>query len=571
MKKPITAFIVFLVLAGGLPVHVWGQPPYFSQEKALYQQALQYIEQHRKSNVTVTILNETRRPIGNASVSYRQTSHDFMFGIFGSPDWATPDDSRGWELYSGLCSVNPVVLLDWEMWATIEPANGTLRWDTADWWFQRITNHCPNVRFVLMFDDLACCGHKVSSWTGISDLSDPSAFGKFREYLHDYVYQVVKRYSDRVDWWITENELNAPPASATLGTPDRALTIDQTVVQAIRDAKSDAKIILELGQLHGKQGFADPFEFAQQALASGLQVDAVSLHAYPNSESRTPVGILWIEYQFRSLHKPVFIQETGYPSQPCQACGYDDTWTAWNSIFNEPTQAAWVKYMTGMTFGTENVLGVVNFADDTWPGDLYKDFGLFTRSGQTKQAYYTLLDQIRMFTTSGNTSTNTQGVIRFRGFAGNYTISVPGYESASIHVSEQGNNTFTVGISSLALRNEASQTLDRAYANLTAAQAASFESPEAKSLLNQSLSEYSIAQQDFNLRAYEVTIVHAQEALNLVHQAYSKESEYQQAAASTQRYATTTVSGVGVEEAFMAVAILAGLSLFVTMLWRRRR
>jgi len=579
MKKLATVFIVFLVLMGGLPVQVWGQPSDFAEEEAAYRQALQYIQQHRKNNVTLTILDQTGHPVSNANVSYQQTSHDFVFGIFGSP-WAIPEDSdaKGWALYSNLCSANPEVELDWEMWATIEPAKGTFHWNKADWWFQRITDHCPSARFVLMFDDLACCGVKVASWTGISNLSNASAFGKFKQYLHDYVYQVVKRYSDRVDWWITENELNASPASDTLGSMGKEIDVDHTVVQAIKDANSDSRIILMAGLYphyasNGQLEFADPIDFARQALASGIQVNDVSVEAYPThfgGQIRTPLFYQQYTRNMASvLHKPVFVQETGYPSQPCAACGTADWATAWNGIFDEPTQAAWVRYMTTDMFGTDGVIGVVNFPYHTPTAtSLFRDFGLFTTGGYAKQAYYVLLNQTQMFTTSGNSSTNTDGVVMFRGSAGNYTISLPGYESTTIHVSEQGNNTFTLTISSLALRNEASQTLEKAYANLTAAPA-SFQSPEAKSLLAQSFDEYNIAQQDFNLKAYEATILHAQEALNLLHQAYSK--EYQQVAASTQKYAATTIESVGVEEAFVGAAVLVGLSLFAIMLWRRRR
>ena len=453
-------------MVGGLPVHVWGQPPDLAQEEAEYRHALQYIQQHRKNNVTLTILDQTSHPISNANVSYQQTSHDFIFGIFGST-WAVPeyDDMDSWALYSNLCSANSEVELDWEMWATIEPSNGTFQWNSADWWFQRIINYCPSARFVLMFDDLACCGHKVSSWTGISNLSDPIVFGKFKQYLHDYVYQVVKRYSDRVDWWITENELNAPPASDTLGSMGKEIDVDHTVVQAIRDANSDSRIILMAGlyphyEANQQLEFADPIDFARQALAGGIQIDGVSVEAYPTQfggQIRTPIFYQWYTRNMaRLLHTPVFVQETGYPSQPCEACGGGggtNTWaTAWNRVFTEPAQASWVKYMTTDMFGTEGVIGIVNFPYHTpTSSSLFRDFGLFTADGHAKQAYYTLLNQIQMFTTSGNTSTNRQGVIMFRGFAGNYTISVPGYESATIHVSEQGNNTFILKFKELSI------------------------------------------------------------------------------------------------------------------------
>ena len=149
--------------------------------------------------------------------------------------------------------------------------------------------------------------------------------------------------------------------------------------------------------------------------------------------------------------------------------------------------------MTTDMFGTEGVIGIVNFPYHTPTStSLFRDFGLFTADGHVKQAYYTLLNQIQMFTTSGNTSTNRQGVIMFRGFAGNYTISVPGYESATIHVSEQGNNTFILNIKELSISTvhmitSVSTSLSTATSSATAIITQTAAPPLLKNALNVTL------------------------------------------------------------------------------------
>ncbi len=465
------------------------QPPNFSQEEAAYQQALQYIDQHRKSDISIQVVDQAGAPIKSASVSYQQTTHDFLFGIFGSPGWATPSDdapgwnlfeftqgqypparhseaqvvsgencrsgsclhvkvnrdqnlginsddvsiepgaqyeatfwikvvqapvleigptfgiywgkgavgsawqgvalssvspqltvgdyipitikvaaptaatraiigvrvnlegalpgdvefylddviftrsgatqnlvrnpgfeeteAQGWELYSRLCTASETTILDWEEWAKIEPQRGVFQWDDADWWFQRILSHCPTARFIVLFSDLACCDvdGKDPAWAQVHNLADPTIFAQFKQDLYGYVYQVVKRYASKVAWWTTENELNLEVAWGLLGSVEKAIEVDQVEVQAIRDAQPDAKVLLMAGYLDPYPLPILPFEFAQNALASGLQVDGFTLEAYPEP-GQTPIFYRDYSQTLSSLGKPVFIQETGYPSQP---------------------------------------------------------------------------------------------------------------------------------------------------------------------------------------------------------------------------------------------------------------
>jgi hypothetical protein len=624
----LAGLLIGLALLIGMTSSVASQPTNFAQEEAAYQQALQYIDQHRKSDVSISVVDQAGAAIKGASVSYQQTTHDFLFGIFGSPGWATPSDdapgwylfeftqgqyhaarhgeaqvvsgencrsgsclhvkvngdqnlginsddvsiepgaqyeatfwikviqapalgigptfgiywgkgavgsawqgvafssvspqltvgdyipitikvaaptaatraiigvlvnlegalpgdvefylddvtftrtgatqnllrnpgfeeteAQGWALYSKLCAASETIIFDWREWSAIEPQRGVFQWDNADWWFQRILDHCPTARFVLLFDDFSGPASWVlqrdPNWLNLNDLTDPGVLAQFEQDFYGYVSHVVKRYASKVAFWITENEIDAPSASDWLKTIDNEIAIDRTLVQAIRDTQADAKILLMAG-LYLNYAQTEPFDFAQQALASGLQVDSFTLEAYPNWDpfyklGRTPVFYANYIEKMATLGKPVFVQETGYPSQPCAPCDYS-AWTAWNRVFDEPTQAAWVKYMTAIPFGTANVMGVINFPDDLPdPSSLFRDFGLFTRDGRTKQAYDMYRQLIQGFTTAGSGTTDASGKLGFRGFAGEYSVTVSAPDGRkveqTIHVSETGGNSFTI-------------------------------------------------------------------------------------------------------------------------------
>jgi hypothetical protein len=463
MRK-LAGLLIGLALLMGMTSSVVSQPPNFSQEEVAYQQALQYIDQHRKSDVSISVVDQAGAPIKGASVSYQQKTHDFIFGFPGSA-WATPqswadsNEARSWTLWSDLCqAVHATVILDWEEWADIEPQRGVFQWgysgvspQSPDQVFQRILDHCPGTRFIFLFDDfsgdISWLHQKDPGWVNaeMDNLADPAVFAQFKQDLTDYVYHVVKHYADKkVLYWITENELNGDQVQGWLTGPEKAIEIDQVMVQAIREARLDAKVLLTATW---PAAHPEPFEFADQALASGLQVDGISFPAYPYGPPFSPTFYQSYIQRLSSLGKPVFIQETGYPSQNNAA---ESNWATWSGIHDEPTQAAWDKYMTAVPFGTENVLGVilVSAEDIPNPDAVFRDFGLFIRDGRTKQAYEMYRQLIQGFTSVGTGSTDASGKLAFRGFAGEYTVTVTAPDGRkveqTIHVSETGGNSFTI-------------------------------------------------------------------------------------------------------------------------------
>lgn len=631
MRK-LASLLIGLILLG--VVSSSSQPPGFWEEERAYQAALQYIEQHRKSDVLIKVVDQAGAPVKDATVSYQQTTHDFAFGFIGNPApdyWSTPSDepaawkffeftmgqyrwarpskaqpafgencrssgclrvvvnryqslginsddvsiepgvsyevtfwikvikappsgigptfgiywgkgavgsawqgvdlslvtpnltvgdytpvtlkvtapraatraivgvrvnmegarpgdvefylddvtftrsgstqnllsnpgfeelkeAQAWALWSELCqSMNAWILLLWNVWPDTEPQPDIFYWEMADYSFQRILNHCPSARFILMVGNLMGEARDptypwiVPPWIDVKRLHDSVVFERFKQDLYDYIYRVARRYAAKVQWWATENEINFR-APELLGDIEKGIEIDRVIIKAIKDAHPQAKVLLTTSFFDPANDFppTSPFEFAQRALRAGLQVDGITLEAYPFAQA-TPLFYQRYVRQLASLGKPVFIQETGYPSQPCPGC----PWMAWGGIFDEATQAAWAKYMTAIPYGTENVLGVIwVFAVDvptawplnpSWP---FNTMGLFTREGRTKQAYDVYRQHIQMFTTTGSGRTGESGEITFRGFAGDYTVTITAPDGRkveqTIHVTEKGGNNFTI-------------------------------------------------------------------------------------------------------------------------------
>jgi hypothetical protein len=589
--------------------------PDLAQEEAAYQQALLYIEENRKSNVSITVVDQGSVPVSGAEVSYRQETHDFAFGFIGNPQWATPadmlvpldwtpfefeqglpvparlgmaevvsksgrcsehclhvtiapdqhlgiasreveidpgatyqltlwikidqvpssgidfnaaiywgkdgeegyggvmgfplrrgdyirlssqatapstiteplasvafdinprgagcvefslddiclarsgttknllhnpsfeeDEAEAWELWTELCQdTSPMIALEWGIWREIEPQPDVFHWELADYWFGRILARHPDAQFLLWF---WFGDRSVPDWVNFDRLSEPEVFEKFKQDVYDYVYHVAQRYSDKVRWWGTHNESNTEVVLGWFNTIDNAVEVNRTIIEAIRDVEAGSKIMLTTSAVFadGTIPGVSPLEYARTALEAGLRVDGISLEAYPWPLAN-PLFYRDYARQLASLGKPVFIQETGYPSRssPTSWC-----FQAWGERYDEPAQAAWVKYMTAIPFGTSELIGVFYvFAVDSQCADWeYKDMGLFTRDARTKQAYDVYRQHIQMFTTSGSATTDDKGEIAFRGFAGEYTITVTAPDGCSLeetfHIGQESDNSFII-------------------------------------------------------------------------------------------------------------------------------
>jgi len=70
-----------------------------------------------------------------------------------------------------------------------------------------------------------------------------------------------------------------------------------------------------------------------------------------------------------------------------------------------------------------------------------------------------LKDLIHAWTTHGVGNTDSDGILRFRGFAGNYTLQVEGYEPAQVHVSEHDSNEITVTLKKQAVHGPTNATI----------------------------------------------------------------------------------------------------------------
>lgn len=452
-KKLATVFIILVLVVqlipAGLGVHIMQepgqaeqqQPPDLLSEENIYRQSLQNISSLRDAPVIIKLIDGQGNPLISKGVYYNQTTSDFIVGITGS-QWALPGGNSQakanstWDSWSNLSNITNVVELDWSEWGAVEPTPNNFTWKSADQQFSEVLNHSPEAHFIVMFDDLSGYGQPyynttIPSWVPYNNLENASAFQQFRKDLYLYVYNVVLRYSSRVIYWITENELNFPNVQEELGnSTDRAVQIDITVAQAIIAANKNAKVLLSDGTYFSSP---TPYTFAQEVLDSGVKLAGISIEAYPGSQFVTPFFYKEYIQSLNSIDLPILVQETGYPSAPTLGGSQNTTahyWPGWGGIFTQTAQSDWLRFMFTFILSDPDTIGVI------WPFGVnenvtpWQHFGLIDENGTLKQSYFAYQQFVNAINSSGFSVTNSTGQVSFRGFAGNYSLHVSGFTNS---------------------------------------------------------------------------------------------------------------------------------------------
>jgi len=444
-----------------------------SREDQLLKTARNYIETNRKGTTEIRLIdNMTGLLVSGVHVKYQQISHDFMFGAqvvpwgSGTPDMMT---NLGLE-WSGDVGLN---------WAQIEPSHGVFNFRESDahvsWLLEngdlRLWGRFHGL--LLDWNSLGWAPPQPPSYSGFDKISDPAAFEQYKQFLYEFIFQVVSHYQGKFSGYMTQLEVNWPSvvirtgvAKAPVWTIQQAVEVEKVVTKAVRDGDPKAIIILATSGIepvdarHSHLPGTDltPMDFTRLCISSGLDFDMVALEVYPMDG--TPASYYDYVKKMAALGKPVFINESGYPSSrpddwiksqpdPQAAADWVMSWK-WH-VFDQHTQALWFKYLFTLLFGLKGVAGVSLWLVMDRPSayewvSLFKDMGVYDVNGSPKESAVLLRSLLMNFTTSGRTTTSAEGQLTLTGFAGNYEVNVEGYQPFVVHLSESARTNSTIAL-----------------------------------------------------------------------------------------------------------------------------
>jgi endo-1,4-beta-xylanase len=377
------------------------------------------IEQFRKGDCLVEVVDAAGKPVSGARVEARQTGHEFLFGCnaFVLGQLKPEDLEQRYE--SGFARLFNFATVPF-YWEGIEPARGELRYaePARDIW-----RRPPPDRFLPFAakHGITLKGHPLL-WHAYNPSWLPKDANELRELYRKRFREISSRYADKIPIWDAVNESLVCVTNYPLYTPDR-----QYVGWAFKEVAPlfPAQTTLMINEV-------TPFNFPpaeknrylaqiRQLLAQGAAIRGIgfqyhymrreALDKYLAGKDCNPQSLLDLYEEAGRFGLPLYITEITFPSA---------------GLEGEELQAAVVRDHYRLWFSAPRMAGITwwNLGDGTAvKGENEAMGGLMDAQLQPKAAYR-VLDQLinQAWKTRAQLQTDAQGKAGFRGFYGRYKV-----------------------------------------------------------------------------------------------------------------------------------------------------
>lgn len=416
----------------------------------------------RRGTLRVEVLGNDGAPVPGARITYRQISHDFLFGVFG------PLVGTGQAVYDRMRRAGLNVVTAGYYWKDIEPARGQIDY--------------PHIDHDVGVVDLADRGWRIKghplTWLypfAMPDWLKTMGFPELKRASVDHVTMLIAHYRDRVHTWDVNNE--AADYWATAGLSREQLDdYLRAVYAAARAADLSATLVLNSAfdwfggnrlqeRLDGRTSYVTLSvpAFIQRALDMGVDFDVIGQQMYNGGgvtlfhdaglgpvEGTPSWDLGFLAHVLRRLSdygKPIHITENSV------SAAWDPQWAAvgagyWHAPWSEAVQADFLEAFYRLCFGTPAV-HAITWWDAVDDNPFMSHGALFHADGSPKPAFLRLESLIAGWTSSGELTTGGDGSGGFQGFAGDYELTVEeegGTRTVTAHVFEGTAATRTIDL-----------------------------------------------------------------------------------------------------------------------------
>jgi hypothetical protein len=243
------------------------------------------------------------------------------------------------------------------------------------------------------------------------------------------------------------------------------LEVYRLAVKALQDANARCKVLYtstalpydlneRIEDLNKPAKLTDSPEFLQLLISENIPVDAIGLEFYYAGSVMGNIPCLGLDMvsistlldQYATFGKPVFVTEFSAPSTMQVGSGW------WHSPWNEQIQAEYLKDFYTIAFSKFSVKSIMwsyGLADN----DSYViSGGLLDSNLNPKPSYYALKNLVDSWTTRGTGETDESGTFEFRGFAGDYNVTIENTDGqiykTQLHIDEQKTTEISVALPS---------------------------------------------------------------------------------------------------------------------------
>ena len=375
------------------------------------------IEQIRKGDASVTVVDDKGNAVRDARVYYEQQNHDFLFGSGLSPlgikEGGPNAVNQQWaEAYTALFNYGTLPFY----WASYEPVMGQtneqLLRAMADW--ARKRNIVPK-------------GHPLV-WADATPSWAPPGINEIQLAEEKHVKEVAGNFCGLVEYWDVVNE---PTMGPRVNSPIGNWMNDRTPAVVSADALNWARsacptATLIINDYRTDQDFR---EILQNITRQKGKFDAIGLQSHMH-RGNWPLYQVWDTCErFKDFDVPIHFTEVTVLSGPPKSgisTSQPSDQTSWPSTpAGELAQAEYVEKFYTLLFSHPSVGAITwwDFSDNgAWQG---APAGLLRADMSKKPAYDRLLKLVRAkWWSFGNVYTDMEGKTSFRGFYGPYKIIV---------------------------------------------------------------------------------------------------------------------------------------------------
>ena len=372
------------------------------------QRATDGIERYRKSDAVVTV-TRNGRPVRDAQVEARHVRHEFLFGCAlpnadGVARWPDETRQRFDELFLRL--FNYATTENACKWTSVEPQRGQFNYGQVD----RMAEWCRQNGVVLKGHTLVwgnAGGQGVPRWL------EPLAAAEVNGLLEQRVRTMVRQYRGRIDYWDVVNE-------PTHGHWYEAHDPDYAVhaLQWAREENPEA--VLVVNDFAEFVGNAPRFrDYAKSLRATGAPLDAIGLQAHDPPTWYAPQRIFDTLDLLAEVGVDLHITEFTFRSngEPIRGGSVEGNW-------DEQKHAEFYDMFYRYCFSHPRVKAITMWA--MWDGSSWQRNGGVVRQDLTPKPAYEALDRLinHAWRTNASGKTDRQGRFAFRGFHGDYEVTV---------------------------------------------------------------------------------------------------------------------------------------------------
>ncbi len=368
------------------------------------------IEQNRKSGASIKVVDARGHRIVGAKVSVRQTSHDFLFGC-AFPMWSEPPKQlgeKGWENWNRYFTrlFNYTTTENSLKWGPMEPQEGKLRWEATDFlisWARERNIKIKGHNLIWALPE-----HGFPKWLEKYSPDEIARRAKER------IFSVMGRVRKDIPIWDVVNE------PVHLHWFEQHWSSDYVLDSYKWAREADPNATLVINDYAGFRGDVDKFvPMVKDLLKKGAPIDAIGEQAHDPPHWYSPKEIFDTLDKMATTGLRIHITELTYPSNDAEITG-----GFVHGKWDEENQGRFYRYFLTLAFSHPSVDAITLWA--MWDGSSWlKPGGIIRQDWTPKPAYEAMDDLINnKWMTRFDAVSDTNGEVRFRGFQGEYEVSV---------------------------------------------------------------------------------------------------------------------------------------------------